>query len=207
LVVAGAPGLVSAYLIDMGCIILYVSQVGKLSRRDRLINLNPQRGAETVMDVGCGSGLMMIGTAKHLASGKSVEIDVRQAEDQRHKHPNAALKNARLEGVADRVDFQTSDMRFLGFGDDTFYMIVSHWAIHNLYDHTEREIALKELVRVLKLGGYIILADIEHKEKYAPASTEFDLQNLKLIKNGLCARFAVAVSLGSYRPATVFALK
>jgi ubiquinone/menaquinone biosynthesis C-methylase UbiE len=184
-----------------------IQGIGKLSRRDRLIGLVPWTGAETVLDVGCGRGLMMVGVAKQLHTGKAVGIDLWQAKDQSNNHPDATLKNAWLEGVADRVEVQTSDMRLLGVGDKTFDVIVSHWAVHNLSDPTERKTALMEMVRVFKPDGYILLADIIHHEEYAATFTEFGLRDVKVIENGLSTQIAAAVSFGSYRPATVFARK
>jgi ubiquinone/menaquinone biosynthesis C-methylase UbiE len=206
-VVAGVLGVAAAYLLGMGCFMLYGSKVGKLKRRERLLNLVPWSGAETVLDVGCGRGLMMIAAAKRLTSGKAVGIDLWQAEDQSGNNSEATIQNARLEGVGERVEVQTSDMRTLTFKDETFDVIVSHWAVHNLYDPKDRKTALKEMVRVLKSGGYILLADIEHHDEYAGVLKEFGLKDVKVIENGMPTRIAAAVSFGSYRPATVYARK
>jgi ubiquinone/menaquinone biosynthesis C-methylase UbiE len=206
-VVAGVLGLAAAYLLGMGFFMLYGSKVGKFKRRERLLDLVPWSGAESVLDVGCGRGLMMIGAAKRLTSGKAVGIDLWQAEDQSGNNPEATISNARLEGVAERVEVQTSDMRTLPFGDGTFDVIVTHWAVHNLYQPEDRKTALKEMARVLKPGGYILLADIEHHDEYAGVLKGFGLKDVKVIENGLPTRIAAAVSFGSYRPATVYARK
>lgn len=206
-VVGGALGLAAAYLLGMGCFMLYASKVGKLERRERLLDLVPWSGAETVLDVGCGRGLMMIAAAKRLTSGKAVGIDLWQAEDQSGNTSEATLQNARLEGVSERVEVQTSDMRTLSVDDEAFDVIVSHWAVHNLYDPKDRMTALREMVRVLKPGGYVLLADIAHHDEYAGALKELGLQNVKVIDDGLATRVAAAISFGSYRPATVYARK
>ena len=96
------------------------------------------------MDIGCGRGLMLIGAAKRLTTGKAVGIDLWKAEDQSNNKPDETIKNARLEGVADRIEVQTSDMRSLGFGDASFDVVVSHWAVHNV---SERRIARSPSVR------------------------------------------------------------
>lgn len=207
LVVAGVLGLVAAYLLGMGFFMLYGSKVGKLKRRERLLDLVPWSGAESVLDVGCGRGLMMIGAAKRLTIGKAVGIDLWQAEDQSGNNPEATINNARLESVVERVEVQTSDMRTLTFGDGTFDVIVTHWAVHNLYQQEDRKTALKEMVRVLKPGGFILLSDIEHHEEYAAVLRDFGMKEVKVIDNGLPTQFAAVISFGSYRPATVTAHK
>ena len=44
---------------------------------------------------------MVIGAARRLTTGKAVGIDLWSAEDQTANTPEAALDNARIEGVAD----------------------------------------------------------------------------------------------------------
>ena len=203
----GVLGLAATYLLGMGCFMVYGSKVGKLGRRDRLLDLVPWTGGERVLDVGCGRGVMLIGAAKRLTAGKAVGIDLWRAEDQSRNTADATVGNAQLEGVGERVEVQTADMRSLGFGEESFDVIVSHWAVHNLESEQDRRTALKEMVRVLKPGGYILLADIAYHEEYAAALTEFGLTDVKVIDNGLPTKFAAVVSFGSYRPATVTARK
>lgn len=197
----------AAYMLGMGSFMLYSSKVGKLKGRERLLNLISWTGGEYVLDVGCGRGLMMIGAAKRLKNGKAVGIDLWQAEDQSSNKPDGAIENARLEGVDDRIEVRTCDMRTLSFGDSTFDVIVSHWAVHNLYEKADRKTAIREMVRVLKLGGSIVLADIEHHEEYAAELKECGLQDVRLIENGLNTKIASGMSFGSFRPAAVFARK
>src|SRR5262245_52487513 len=53
-------------------VMLWGSKVGKLRMRDRLIKDIPWRGDEQVLDVGCGRGLLLLGAARRLTSGKAV---------------------------------------------------------------------------------------------------------------------------------------
>jgi cyclopropane fatty-acyl-phospholipid synthase-like methyltransferase len=46
-------------------------------------------GQEEVLDVGCGRGLMLIGAAKRLTTGKATGIDIWQAEDLSGNRPEA----------------------------------------------------------------------------------------------------------------------
>ena len=43
------------------------------------------------------------------------------------------MENARLEGVAERVEVHTADMRKIPFPDGSFDTVLSMNAIHNIY--------------------------------------------------------------------------
>src|SRR4029077_7277514 len=118
--------------LGMGSWMLYSSKYSKIPERERLLDLIPWRGDETVLDVGCGRGLMLIGAAKRLTTGTAAGIDIWQTEDLSGNHPDAALENARLEGVADRVTVSTADMRQIPFPDGHFDVIVSKEATPNV---------------------------------------------------------------------------
>jgi arsenite methyltransferase len=98
-----ATGLTLGCLSGAGCMV-WGSKVEKLRERDRLLDGLALRGDETVLDVGCGRGLLLIGGAKRLTTGKVVGVDIWQAEDLSGNRPEATLENARLEGVAERVE-------------------------------------------------------------------------------------------------------
>jgi ubiquinone/menaquinone biosynthesis C-methylase UbiE len=77
------------------------------------------------------------------------------------------MENAQREGVADRITLRDSDARSLPLFDESFDVIVSSFAIHNIYDPVGREKAIKEIHRVLKPGGQLALADIRYTSQYA----------------------------------------
>src|SRR5436190_962392 len=60
---------------------LFGSLYGKFRARDALLEAIPWRGDERVLDVGCGHGLMLIGAAKRLTSGRATGIDIWQKVD------------------------------------------------------------------------------------------------------------------------------
>lgn len=160
-------------LIITGCIMLSASLFFKQRLRDRVIASLNLRGGEQVLDVGCGHGLMLIGAAKNLTTGKATGIDIWQKEDQAGNSAEATLENIKLENVADRAEIKDADARNLPFADESFDAIVSSFALHNIYEKSEREKALAEIVRVLRKGGQIAIADIRHTRQYA----EFFKQN------------------------------
>jgi arsenite methyltransferase len=151
----------------MAAMMVFGSKVLKVRLRERLLDKIPWRGDERVLDVGCGRGLMLIGVARRLTSGSVVGVDLWQAEDQSGNHPGTTRANAVAEGVAERIEIQTGDARQLPFAADTFDAVVSSWALHNIYQPAGREQALREIVRVLKPGGRLLLLDIRHAHEYA----------------------------------------
>ncbi len=207
MVAAGVFGLASAYTLGMGSFMVYWSKVVKLRTRDRLLDLIAWTGSESVLDIGCGRGLMLIGAAKRLTTGKALGIDVWQAEDQSNNKPEETLKNARLEGVADRIEVRTSDMRSLGFGDASFDVVVSHLAVHNLSERQDRKVALREMVRVLKPGGAMVLGDIAHHAEYAADLRVRGVQEVRMVENGLAAKLAAVLWFGLFFPAAVVGRK
>src|SRR5947209_14859893 len=131
--------------LGMAAYMVWSSKVGKVREREKLLDLLPWTGGETVLDVGCGRGLMLVGAAKRLTTGKAVGIDIWQAADLAGNRPEAPLENAKREGVAERVEVRTADMRQIPFPDGTFDAVVSNVAIHNIYDAKERVRALAEI--------------------------------------------------------------
>ena len=153
----------------LGCatVMFWGSKIGKVRLVRKMIDRLSLRGDEQVLDVGCGHGLMLITAAKHLPTGKAVGVDLWQREDQAGNSLEATLANARLEGVAERVEIKTADARQVPFGDNTFDAVVSSWALHNIYDQAGREQAIREIARVLKPGGRAAIVDIRHAREYA----------------------------------------
>lgn len=166
---AGARHLLwlGVWLAVVGGLHVWSSRVGKLGAATRLLDGLELGGDETVLDVGCGHGLLLIGAAKRLPRGRAVGIDLWSQVDQADNHPAATLANAALERVAERVEVHDGDMRDMPFAGATFDAVVSSLAIHNVPGAAGRERALAEIVRVLKPGGRVALLDIAHTAAYA----------------------------------------
>ena len=155
------------------------SRVGKRRQRDRLLDMVSWRGDESVLDVGCGRGLLLIGAARRVPRGRAVGIDKWQKEDLSGNTREATLSNAAAEGVADRVEVQTADMRTMLLPDATFDLVVSSLAVHNIYSVEGRRQALAEIVRVMKPGATLLLQDIRHTKQYAAALDELGLAGVR----------------------------
>ncbi len=148
-------------------LMIWSSRVGKMVARDQLLDGLELRGDERVLDVGCGRGLLLIGAAKRLKSGKAVGLDLWSQQDLGDNRKSATMENAGTEGVADRVEVADGDMRKMPFTDSTFDAVVASNSIHNIYDRAGRRAAIGEIVRVLNPGGRVALLDIRHTAQYA----------------------------------------
>ena len=143
------------------------SRFGKLHARDRLLARLKLRGDEAVLDVGCGHGLLLIGAAKLLPRGHAVGIDLWSQWQQADNSHEATLRNAALEGVADRVSIHDGDMRKMPFADRSFDAALAHFAIHNITSGEGRREAIREIVRTLKQGGQVAISDLHGATLYA----------------------------------------
>jgi len=195
------------FLINAGCMLWY-SKVAKLQRREQFLNLIPWRGDETVLDVGCGRGLLLNAAAKRLTTGKAIGVDLWQKEDLSGNQPEATLENARREGVADRVEVKDGDARKLPFRDASFDVVVSGLALHNIYKREERDQALREIARVLKPGGHVAIVDIEHTGEYVRVLRENGVSDAKRIISGPLVTVLVTIGTwGGVRPYRVIGRK
>ncbi len=89
------------------------------------------RGDETVLDLGCGRGAVLLAAAKRLPHGRAIGVDLWRA-DQTDNSREATLANAAVEDVADRIELRTADMTALPSADDSVDVVVSSLAMHNI---------------------------------------------------------------------------
>ena len=177
LYVLGAIGVV---YLAVAVVMLWSSRVGKLSVRDRLLDSLALRGDEKVLDVGCGRGLLLIGAAKRLTGGRVTGVDIWSSEDLSKNSAEAARANAKAEGVADRVKIDDADARKLPFANESFDVVMSSLAMHNIEEQEEREGAIAEMARVLKPGGRLAVFDMRHTGDYARQLRELGFADVQL---------------------------
>ncbi len=167
-----ATALLGVFLvIGVGCLALayymrWSSQTGKLQLREELLSKVQWTGDEKVLDVGCGRGLLAIGAAKKLKKGRVTGIDIWDPGSLSGNKQEAAIANAKAEGVADRVKIEDGDVRHLTYGDNSFDVVLSSAVIHEIPDATDRAGAIREMLRVTKPGGSLVLFDVLRAGEY-----------------------------------------
>lgn len=157
---------------------MYATRSGKFVVWDRVLRDLRLAGDETVLDLGCGRGAVLLAAAKRLPRGRAIGVDLWQA-DQTDNSQQATLANAVAEGVADRIEVHTADMTALPLADDSVDVIVSNLAIHNIGGHAGRRQALDEAVRVLRPGGRLAIADLWETRQHAERLRELGWRNVR----------------------------
>jgi SAM-dependent methyltransferase len=165
------PGLLysaACFFLPVVLMLVY-SKVGKFRHRDRMLAKVSWTGDETVLDVGAGRGLLLIGAAKRLTIGYATGIDIWSAEDLSGNSPQSLLENIVLEGVGGKTDVKSEDARKMSFHDGTFDVVLSNLCLHNIYQQEGRAQACREIARVLKPGGVAVVSDFKHMREFATA--------------------------------------
>jgi arsenite methyltransferase len=157
----------SAFFLLSAASYLYTTRAGKFDVWATILADLNLHGDERALDLGCGRGAVLLMAAQLLPQGKATGVDLWQTRDQSGNDQAAAEANARAEGVADRVELRTADMRELPFTDASFDLVVSSLAIHNIPDATGRAQAIAEAARILKPGGRLRIADFRNTAAYA----------------------------------------
>ncbi|GAA1954292.1 SAM-dependent methyltransferase [Amycolatopsis minnesotensis] len=107
-------------------------------------------GGQRLLDVGYGNGRPVV----LYAESAPVEVTAVDVSEKQLDHANAF---AAERGVADRVSFSVGDAMKLPFEDDSFD---AAWALECFSHMTDRGSAMREIKRVLRPGGRLILSDV-----------------------------------------------
>ena len=120
-------------------------------------------GRGKALDIGTGSGRAAICLAKKYPSAHCMGIDFWGSPWTYSR--DICDKNAKIEGVADRVSFQRASAVNLPFGDGEYDLVVSNFVFHSVRVVNKLPL-LKEALRVLKKGGLFAFQDLFNKQFY-----------------------------------------
>jgi arsenite methyltransferase len=169
-------GVICAWCVFCAVAWILGNKVGKLRARDVILSRIKWRGDEHVLDIGCGHGLLLMGAAKRLTTGRAVGIDIWNQADQYDNHPENTARNARIEGVADRVEIRTCDASKLDFPDESFDIVLSSAALHDI---PERDQVIRHIIRILKPRGQVAIYDIRHIPEYQQIFLESGMEQVR----------------------------
>jgi methyltransferase family protein len=102
---------------------------------------------------------------------------------------DAALENAARAGVAKQVRVETADMRRMPFAPESFDLIVSRAAIHNLYQPGER--------------AHAHIDDIRHIGEYADAFARAGRPDVRRYGSLIVASLLALLTFGSLSPGSL----
>lgn len=115
-------------------------------------------GYGRALDIGCGGGALAIRLAKLYENALVTGADLwGKGWDYSRE---LCEENARLERVADRMDFVRASASKLPFADGSFELVVSNLTFHEVRDCKDKFECLGEALRVLKSGGRFVLQDL-----------------------------------------------
>jgi arsenite methyltransferase len=196
------------YFLHGACSMLRYSRSGKLRLREKLLDMVPWRGDEMVLDVGCGKGLLLVGAARRLSTGKAIGVDVWLPHALTGNRPESALENAAVEGVSNRVELKKADVRELPFDNDSFDVIVSNFVVHEMDARADRARMLREIARVLRPGGRLALIDFIFTKECVEILRQAGLSNTDRVRlGGLSFWVAAIMMLGTFQVHAVTAMK
>ena len=95
----------------------------------------------------------------------------------------------------------------LPYAAASFEVVVSHWVVHNLDTPTDRARALEEMARVLKPGGWLLIADIEHHGEYVHRLNDLGFVGVRHVVSRFWDQVRRFITFGTFRPGTVIGQK
>src|ERR1051325_11998178 len=119
-IVTGRAGfwLAVLFISALEALFIHTALRGKFVIWAELLDGLRLRGDERILDLGCGRGAVLLMAAQHLTTGRAVGVDLWRKVDQSGNSAEATQRNAVAEGVADRVELHTGDLRALPFEDN-----------------------------------------------------------------------------------------
>lgn len=126
---------------------------------NRIVEISGAGPEDSVLDVACGPGLLVCAFARVVRHATGIDLTPAMLEQARELEKQHALSN---------VTWELGDVLPLPFDDGSFSIVSARFAFHHFLDPLA---VLKEMRRVCKMGGRIVVADS------APAQSKADAFN------------------------------
>jgi ubiquinone/menaquinone biosynthesis C-methylase UbiE len=113
-----------------------------------LIDMSGVSDGDQVLDVACGPGLVACGFAPHASHVTGIDITPAMIEQARRLQGEKQLKN---------LTWQVGDVLPLPFHEASFSVVLTRYSFHHFLNPAA---VLAEMVRVCRLGGRVMVADV-----------------------------------------------
>jgi SAM-dependent methyltransferase len=128
-----------------------------------LVELSAVSGADTVLDVACGPGMVACEFARYAESVTGIDITPAMIEEAGRRQQEKKLEN---------VTWTVGDAVPLPFPDNSFSLVITRYSFHHLLDPRR---ALQEMIRVCKPGGRVLVADVAMPAEKAAAYDRLEI--------------------------------
>ena len=147
----------------------FAARGGDLQRRihDLIVAKAEVPAASRALDVGCGSGSLVVKLARASADSTVTGVDSWGRDWGYSKQ--LCEDNARIEGVSARTEFLKQSGAALGFADGSFDAVVSCLTFHEIGDVERKSDGVVEALRVLRPGGRYVFLDLFADPAYYPS--------------------------------------
>lgn len=133
---------------------LYQYTYPHFSIEDEVLDLQRLGDKQSLLDVGCGTGKLLLNAALLFPNAQLVGVDISAGMFK------TAKEKAEAEGL--NIAFQAGDVQHLPFADGSFDRVT---AMHMLYHAPDIHQALRELARVVKPDGMVLITANSRKSR------------------------------------------
>jgi SAM-dependent methyltransferase len=188
-----ADASVGALLIGLAASLSFNSAVGKPREARFLARTLPWGGDEVALDVGCGRGHFSTEAAKQMSTGYVAGVDLWSSWHITGNNADSVFANARAQGVGEAVIPVKSPITALPFADETFDIVGSCLGLSHVGGVQDLEQAIREMVRVLRVGGRLAVTATGYGRRMTKLLTDLGMVEVNV------ARFRVGILPGSER--------
>lgn len=125
----------------------------------------------SILDVGCGTGIIALELAKNFPDYRVDAVDINSLRFKKNKEKNKTHFN---------LNFYLADASHLPFDSDSYDIAFTRFLLEYI---KKPENVIKEMIRVVRPGGYVLLQDLDGQLlTHYPYETEFKMKTQAIIK-------------------------